>query len=758
MKNGLVEGVSLRDVLRVSGAMAPEAAATVLSGTLLTLAVRHGDVRPENVLVDASGGLTVTGFGGPDPEFTPEEPTYLAPERLAGGPPTQAADVFAATAVFFECLTGEPPFRAATPEDLTALHEYTQIIAEFAPPELRPLIHRGLTADPAARPADPHAFLAEADATATAAYGPDWQTRGRALLGGWATTVAASEGAELAEPDEMPEPPPVGEPIDERLLGLGEAEVESGSDELLNAFGAEDAVDEGGLGPADDLLSAFDELAPHSESGLGAEEFDDGGDAYEAAESAREAGLEPAAETAETVAESESGPEPAADADADAFTETGSGAEAESAADMAATETEPVSLTAETESAAEPAADAAADSFTETGPGAETESAGDMAVAESEPVSLTGTEISSATDSAAELTAVASATEPVSLTAAETESAAEPDSAAELAADSELAAETDPDSEPDSDPDSAPTPATTLLLDTAAEQTAEIGASAEPLVPPSVQADIDHDWEIPSKPVPVVPRSLSAYANSLPSLPRPGAAEVEPAEPVATSAPDDWFRPGVAEPVDRGPRPTRQTAFLDPDEESTAVAPAGFDGGFEEPEGGEEGADPGGPRRKTLVGAVTAAVLLVAGAAAVVLGGAGNSGPAPAAQSSSGSATPDSPTSTDSVPGTPSGTDDSSTAQTSSAAAPSSKHTTPHSSSKTTKPAGSTTTSSTHSSSPSPTDGSTSASSSATSSDSGSSSSPSSTPSTGGSTTPTHATSTPSGHHSSTTPSETPTS
>lgn len=707
MKNGLVEGVSLRDVLRVSGAMAPEAAATVLSGTLLTLAVRHGDVRPENVLVDASGGLTVTGFGGPDPEFTPEEPTYLAPERLAGGPPTQAADVFAATAVFFECLTGEPPFRAATPEDLTALHEYTQIIAEFAPPELRPLIHRGLTADPAARPADPHAFLAEADATATAAYGPDWQTRGRALLGGWATTVAAAEGAELAEPDEMPEPPPVGEPIDERLLGLGEAEVESGSDELLNAFGAEDADDEGGSGSADDLLSAFDELAPHSESGLGAEEFDDGGDAYEAAESAREAGLEPAAETAETVAESESAAEPAADA---------------------------------------------AEAFAETGPGAETESAADMAVAESEPVSLTATEISSATDSAAELTAVASATEPVSLTAAETESAAEPDSAAELTADSELAAETDPDPAP------APAPATTLLLDTAAEQTAEIGASAEPLVPPSVQADIDHDWEIPSKPVPVVPRSLSAYANSLPSLPRPGAAEVEPAEPVATSAPDDWFRPGVAEPVDRGPRPTRQTAFLDPDEESTAVAPAGFDGGFEEPEGGEEGADPGGPRRKTLVGAVTAAVLLVAGAAAVVLGGAGNSGPAPAAQSSSGSATPDSPTSTDSVPGTPSGTDDSSTAQTSSAAAPSSKHTTPHSSSKTTKPAGSTTTSSTHSSSPSPTDGSTSASSSATSSDSGSSSSPSSTPSTGGSTTPTHATSTPSGHHSSTTPSETPTS
>ncbi|NUR63821.1 MAG: hypothetical protein HOV87_34945 [Catenulispora sp.] len=654
MRNGLVEGVSLRDVLRESGAMAPEAAATVLSGTLLTLAVQHGDVRPENVLVDASGGLTVTGFGGPDPEFTPDEPTYLAPERLAGGPATPAADVFAATAVFFECLTAEPPFRAATPEDLNALHEYTQIIAEFAPAELRPLIQRGLTADPAARPADPHAFLAEVDSTATAAYGTDWQLRGRTLLGGWAAAVAAAEGAELAEPDEMPEPPPIGEPIDERLLGLdegadepaddpepeGEPEPESGgkaeagteaeADELPGAFGAADTEflaeddEEGGSDAADDLLSAFDELAPHtethSEPDLEAGEPDDRDDA-QAAGDETPSDLEPAAE--------------------------------------AATETEPA---AETASEREPA------------------------------------------------------------------------------------------------------PATTLLLETAAAQTTKtqttkivVPSAAEPLVPPSVQADIDHDWEIPSKPSLAVPRSLSAYANSLPSLPRPAVPEPEPAEPVATSAPDDWFRPGLAEPADRGPRPTRQTAFLDPDKERTTVAADGFDEDFHEPETGEEPADPGGPRRKTLVGAVTAAVLLVAGAAAVVLGGSGDSGPSPAAQLTSRGATPDSPTSTDSVPATPTGTDNSSTLQTSNAA-PSSKHTTPRSSStsKTTKPTVSGATSSTHSSSPSTTESSTSASSSPSSSDSSTSSSTSSTSSTSKPTTPTPTKSSPSGHPS--TPTGTPTS
>jgi len=183
--------------------MAPEAAASVLAGMLLTLAGVHGDVRPENVLVDASGGLTVTGFGA-SPAFDPAEPAYLAPEVLAGAPPTAAADVFAATAVFFECLTDEPPFRAATPEDLNALHEYTQIIAEFAPKELQPLIQRGLSADPAQRPESAHEFLAEVEATASEAYGPDWRTRGRDLLAAWARAAATVDGAELAAPAEMP--------------------------------------------------------------------------------------------------------------------------------------------------------------------------------------------------------------------------------------------------------------------------------------------------------------------------------------------------------------------------------------------------------------------------------------------------------------------------------------------------------------------------------------------------------------------------
>ncbi|NUP49133.1 MAG: hypothetical protein HOW97_17780 [Catenulispora sp.] len=688
MRNGLVEGVSLRAVLRESGAMAPEAAASVLAGTLLTLAVGHGDVRPENVLVDASGGLTVTGFGGPDPGFTPDEPTYLAPERLAGGPSTPAADVFAATAVFFECLTAEPPFRAATAEDLQALHEYTQIIVEFAPAELRALIQHGLAADPADRPETAHAFLEEVETTATAAYGADWQTRGRALLGGWATASATSDGAELAEPDAMPEPPPVGEPIDERLLEAGDAADEGEPisaaepaepvgvfDEAdLNEGGTDEAdTDDEATAESDDLLSAFDSASSSHEDSSG---------------------------TADSAA-----------LDAD---------------DSTALDAEDNLVFTAEDNAARAVED-----------GAALDAEDDLVLAADDSPALDADDPSPEPDEVLAADDLLSAFD-------------------ELAPHTEAAEEPSPEPEPEADPEPEPAaaPSTTLLLDSVSEETTKIvvpPAAAEPLLSPSTQADIDHDWVIPAKPTPQAPRSLSAYANSLPSLPRPAAEK--PAEPVATSAPDDWFRPGAAEPVDRGPRPTRQTAFLNPDQESTTVA-AGYDEDFDAPKPEDDLTDPGGPRRKTLVGAVTAAVLLVAGAAAVVLGGAGNSGPSPAAQSSSGGATSGSPSNPEATPDSPSGTDDPSSLQSFSGGAPSARHSTSHTSSRNTKPTGSGTGSSSHPSSPSATPTHTSASSSPSSTDSTSSSAPTSTSSSSDSSTPSHSSPSSGGHSSS--PSGTP--
>ena len=72
----------------------------------------HQDFRPENVLIDRHGGSALTGFGGPAAAGgrSPAGPDpYQAPELRDGAPVSWASDVYAATAVFFECLTGSAP-------------------------------------------------------------------------------------------------------------------------------------------------------------------------------------------------------------------------------------------------------------------------------------------------------------------------------------------------------------------------------------------------------------------------------------------------------------------------------------------------------------------------------------------------------------------------------------------------------------------------------------------------------------------------
>ncbi|MFL6077350.1 MAG: serine/threonine-protein kinase [Mycobacteriales bacterium] len=84
--------------------------------------VAHGDVKPANVMLTATGakvldfGLAVL-WDAPPGGPTLATLRYAAPERLAGAAPSPAADAYALGVVLYEVLTGVPPYPDGYPAD-----------------------------------------------------------------------------------------------------------------------------------------------------------------------------------------------------------------------------------------------------------------------------------------------------------------------------------------------------------------------------------------------------------------------------------------------------------------------------------------------------------------------------------------------------------------------------------------------------------------------------------------------------------------
>lgn len=129
----LLEGQTLHHKLRQDGRLAPKVACDVMWQIADALryihgrAVLHGDVKSENILLmrtpDRRRVVKLLDFGlarpdagraiGRSVEGTPE---YLAPERIKGGPASQASDIYALGILFFEILTGKLPFTGTVEE------------------------------------------------------------------------------------------------------------------------------------------------------------------------------------------------------------------------------------------------------------------------------------------------------------------------------------------------------------------------------------------------------------------------------------------------------------------------------------------------------------------------------------------------------------------------------------------------------------------------------------------------------------------
>ncbi|TRW86261.1 serine/threonine protein kinase [Mycolicibacterium sp. 018/SC-01/001] len=145
----LVEGASLKEVLRAEGALQPRRAVAIIRQVAAALDAAHAnglvhrDIKPENVLLTPDDFAYLVDFGiahgGGEATVTSTglvvgSCAYMAPERFSGDRGGPASDVYSLACLLHETLTGRAPFEAADVRQVMSAHMFS------APP--RPSIMR----------------------------------------------------------------------------------------------------------------------------------------------------------------------------------------------------------------------------------------------------------------------------------------------------------------------------------------------------------------------------------------------------------------------------------------------------------------------------------------------------------------------------------------------------------------------------------------------------------------------------------------
>src|SRR5258708_687245 len=152
-----IDGRDLKTVLRENGKFEPRRAAEIIEQVCRGLeaahseAVIHRDLKPQNIMMDRSGKITVMDFGiarsiAPGGTYTGTlvgTPEYMSPEQAKGEELDARSDLFSLGIIFYELLTGDTPYKADT--SMASLYKRTR---EKVPPpiELVPEIPKPLNA------------------------------------------------------------------------------------------------------------------------------------------------------------------------------------------------------------------------------------------------------------------------------------------------------------------------------------------------------------------------------------------------------------------------------------------------------------------------------------------------------------------------------------------------------------------------------------------------------------------------------------
>lgn len=134
----LVEGRSLREVLKSEGTLLPRRAVEIAADVAAALSVAHRaglvhrDIKPGNILLSPDGTVKVTDFGiarawDDSQELTRTgavmgTATYFSPEQAQGSTADERSDVYSVGVVLYEMLAGSPPFRGDNPMAVAYQH------------------------------------------------------------------------------------------------------------------------------------------------------------------------------------------------------------------------------------------------------------------------------------------------------------------------------------------------------------------------------------------------------------------------------------------------------------------------------------------------------------------------------------------------------------------------------------------------------------------------------------------------------------
>ena len=139
----------------------------------------HRDVKPDNILFNKASELRLIDFSlstkaagamskliGGKEKVIQGTRTYISPETILKAPPSPQSDIYSLGITLFEVLTGEPPFRGTSPDDLLKKHLTTaapppSMINNNVTPEMDRFVLKMLAKRTKDRYKNTHELLAE---------------------------------------------------------------------------------------------------------------------------------------------------------------------------------------------------------------------------------------------------------------------------------------------------------------------------------------------------------------------------------------------------------------------------------------------------------------------------------------------------------------------------------------------------------------------------------------------------------------------